>query len=167
MRSSIDEKSYSVFDATLAIHIDKERTRLEAAADARPIMKAAIRSTVREMRERRWNESVIGVAKGGGYRGPGQIQEPRGVGNNENGGYDGCRGYGGSGQGKGSVRGLDGGRRGYQSGQASQWQEGCGYGAYNRDDQSGRRQVTFSSVMNVSDGRCIRCGMGVTAESEW
>ena len=86
MRSSIDEKSYSVFDATLANHISKERTRLEAAADARPLMTAAIKSTVKELRERRWNESVTGVATGGGYRGPGQIQEPRRVCNNENGG---------------------------------------------------------------------------------
>ena len=61
MRSSIDEKSYSVFDATLAAQISKERMKLEAAADARPIMESAIRATVKEMRERRYNESVTGV----------------------------------------------------------------------------------------------------------
>jgi hypothetical protein len=61
MRSSIDEKSYSVFDATLAAQISKERMKLEAAVDARPIMESAIRATVKEMRERRYNESVTGV----------------------------------------------------------------------------------------------------------
>jgi hypothetical protein len=63
MRSSIDEKSYSIFDATLASQISKDRTRLEAAADARPLMEAAaIRSTMKEIREQRCNETVTGVA---------------------------------------------------------------------------------------------------------
>ena len=87
-------------------------------------------------------------------------------GNNGNGGYGGGRGYEGSGQGQGSGRGLGGERRGYKSGQASEWQGGRGDGGYSRQDQSGEWQSTFSSVINVSDGRYLSCGMEVTGESE-
>ena len=112
MRISIDGESYLVFDTTLANQINKERTRLEAAVDAQPIMEAAIKSTVKEMRERRCSKSVTGVAGGVGNNGNGGYDG----GNNGNGGYGGGRGYGGSGQGQGSGRGLGGERRGYESG---------------------------------------------------
>ena len=62
MCSSIDDKSYTIFDSALSSQIDKDRTRLESAEDARPMMEAAIRNTMKAMRERRCNETVTGVA---------------------------------------------------------------------------------------------------------
>jgi hypothetical protein len=62
MRSSIDDRSYSIFDAALSSQMDEDRTRLESAEDARPFMEAAIRNTMKVMRERRCNETVTGVA---------------------------------------------------------------------------------------------------------